>query len=281
MKKVYSLDNKLKLYSTLALGVMSAGALNAQIVYHDVNPDVTVDGVSGTASRDSLQIDINADGVDDFQLQVRIYGTTPVNSQANMNAYAVGAETLASLVSYTSLGYAMSIPAGTLIGSASAWNANIQAVMASLFGTTNYGTIGDGADHYLGIKFNDNASALHYGWIRVGGINTNGTTVTIKDWAYQTIADSAIAAGDMGPGAGVTTEPAVESNIFSFNQKVFVNFTAPIQGTVKIYSALGELVYTDRIEGIRKEISVADLSSGIYMIQVETAGQNFTKKVKL
>ena len=184
MKKNNSFDNKLKLYSTLAMGVMGAGALNAQVVYHDVNPDVTLTGVSGTASRDSLQMDIDANGTEDFQLQVRIYGTTPTNSQANLNSYAAGATTLASLVSYTSLGYALDIPTGTAIGASSAWNTTTQAVFASLYGTTNYGSLGDGADHFLGIKFTDATAGVHYGWVRITGVNANGTTVTIKDWAY-------------------------------------------------------------------------------------------------
>jgi hypothetical protein len=280
MKKMYSLDSKLKLYSTLALGVLGATTAKAQVVYHDVNPDVTLTGVSGTASRDSLQMDINADGTDDFQMQVRVYGTTPTNTQANLNTYATGAETLASLVSYTSLGYALDVPSGTAINASSAWNGNVQAVLASLYGTTNYGTLGDAADHFLGIQFQDGSANVYYGWVRIGGVDANGTTVTIKDWAYQSTAATSINAGEM-PGAGISTNlDQVTSKIFAFNHKIVANFSEPVTGTIKVYNTLGELVLSSNVEGLRKEISAENLS-GIFMVQVESAGKTITQKISL
>ena len=280
MKKMYSLDSKLKLYSTLALGVLGATTAKAQVVYHDVDPDVTLTGVSGTASRDSLQMDINNDGTDDFQLQVRVYGTTPTNIQANLNPYATGAEALASLVSYTSFGYALDIPSGTAISASSAWNNNVQAILASLYGSTNYGSLGDGADHFVGIKFQDGSANVYYGWVRVGGIDVNGSTVTLKDWAYQSTAATSINAGEM-PGSGISTNlDQVTSKIFAFNHKIVANFSEPVTGTIKVYNTLGELVLSSNVEGLRKEISAENLS-GIFMVQVESAGKTFTQKISL
>lgn len=278
MKKVYSLDNKLKMYSTLALGVLGASTAGAQVVYHDVNPDVTVSGVSGTASRDSLQIDINSDGTDDFQLQVRVYGTTPTNTQANMNAYNSGSQTLASLVAYTSLGYALDVPAGTAIGASSAWNTNIQAVLASLYGTTQYGTLGDNADHYLGIKFEDGSANVYYGWIRIGGVDANGTHVTIKDWAYQSTAGADINAGQ---GAGINNQASIESNIFAFNKMVSVNLKNETNGSIKVYNAMGELVTNQTIDGLKNRIDMQSHATGVYMIVVETPQGSITKKVNI
>jgi hypothetical protein len=278
MKKMYSLDNKLKMYSTLALGVLGASTAGAQVVYHDVNPDVTVTGVSGTASRDSLQLDINNDGTDDFQLQVRVYGTTPTNTQVNMNAYNVGSETLASLVNYTSLGYALDVPAGTAIGSSSAWNNNIQAVLASLYGTTQYGSLGDNADHYLGIKFEDGSANVYYGWVRIGGVDANGTHVTIKDWAYQSTAATPINAGQ---GAGINNAVTIESNIYVFNKIVNVNLKNESTGSIKVYNAMGELVTNQTINDTKNRIDMQSQSAGVYMIVVETNNGSVAKKVNI
>lgn len=279
MEKKYALDSKLKLYSTLALGVLAAGAANAQVNYTDVDPDFTMTGVSGTAERDSLEIDFDGDGVNDIQLQLRVYGTTPTNTQVNLNGLTSGANVLMSLVNYTYLGYALDIPSGNLIGAASPWEAVSQAVLASNFGGTTYGNLGDGLDHFVGFRFTDATSATHYGWMRVTAIDVNGTSVTLKDYAWEATADTAIAAG--GGASGINNLSAVQSNIFAFNHKVVLNFNTAIDGTVRIYNALGELVLSEKIMGMRNEIAADALNNGIYMIQVETSNGNFTKKVKI
>ena len=279
MKKINSLDNKLKLYSTLAMGVMGAGALNAQVVYHDVVPDTTLNGVSGTASSDTMMVNMDADALIDFQFQIRIYGTTPTNTQANLYILQTGNGILANLVSYTNLGYATDIPLGTAIGASSAWNTASQAVLASLFGTTHYGHLGDGAEHYMGVKFTDAAAAIHYGWIRVSGVNADGTHVTIKDWAYNSTADASINAGQTT--SGVNEVSNINYNVYSNNKNVYINFTTEVNGNVNVYNSLGELVYTDKMAGSKNIINLSNLNTGIYMIRIESDKGSFIKKVKI
>jgi hypothetical protein len=63
MKK--ALQNRLKTYASVAAGVMAASTAGAQIVYTDVNPDVTINTIPS-----SFGIDFNGDMLNEFNLEM-------------------------------------------------------------------------------------------------------------------------------------------------------------------------------------------------------------------
>src|SRR5690606_3871773 len=51
-------------------------------------------------------------------------------------------------------------------------------------------------DNFFGFRFVDSGNALHYGFATIN-FDTVGGIVTIKDWAYETVADTAIHVGPL------------------------------------------------------------------------------------
>jgi len=275
-------ENKLKAYSAIAVGataMAAAGTAQGQIVYTDVNPDevILADSIPGT-----YNLDMDADAVIDFEFSLRTYGTGLANVQANFNPIdPATAQALGELGSYTSFGYALALALNDPISIASTgWVAGIgQWILASVYGGTTYGNCGDNADHYLGVYF-DISGTKHYGWIRVGGIPTDGSTVTVKDYAYNTVADQAIYAGQT-INAGISNNASLTGvNVFSSDRNVIVN-ASEIGGTINIFNNLGQLVKSANIDDTHSVIDMVSAQAGIYLVQIQQGDQAITKRVIL
>ncbi|MET0262143.1 MAG: hypothetical protein ABW223_04545 [Rariglobus sp.] len=80
-------------------------------------------------------------------------------------------------------------------------------------GVKNQFTLG-GSSGYIGFSFVDSSSLTHYGWARVsvrdalaGIVPTPSYEMTLYEWAYETVANTAIAAGAVSS----IPEPAADS----------------------------------------------------------------------
>lgn len=215
MDKKNTLESRLKKYTALAGGITVAVAGTGQVIYTDINPDsVNVDHLDVTL------IDFDGDGSDDFTLIKFIQSTSGtfaygsgvvsygVNTEGAVGVAGTGANSgwMASGTS-ASAGLA-NVTAGAAIGGTGAFNTSqgtlgfVQGVTYgapfSAYNTTNIGgNFVNTTDAYIGVKF-DIAGAAHYGWVRVD-LSADGTTLTVKDYAYEATAGTAINAGDVGP----------------------------------------------------------------------------------
>ncbi|MFZ4741567.1 MAG: T9SS type A sorting domain-containing protein [Bacteroidales bacterium] len=277
MKKTNTnFENKLKAYSTLALGVLGVGALNAQVVYHDVNPDRIL---TATAAADTMLVDLNADGINDFQFNLRTYGTA--NIQADIRSIDTNNLVLGTLQAYTSLGYALPLALNAPINSTNTnWHAGVgQMVLASVYNSTNYGTCGGAADKYLGVRFKAGANT-HYGWIRVSDVATTGANVTVKDWAYNSTAGAAINAGQ-GAGVGVN-EPKLENvSIFATKKQININFRSSLTGSVRVINLLGQEIANQKINDKSMIINLENQKAGLYIIDIQSNEGVISKKINL
>ena len=122
--KKTTLSKKIKSYSALAGSIIAVGAsADAQVVYMDVAPDVTVNTSGGF-----YNLDLNADGTTDFKLVTNsvstsgyIYDYVAVMPSQAMNAV----DTIAG-------GYAEALSAGAGICGTSLWADSISAPFAGL-----------------------------------------------------------------------------------------------------------------------------------------------------
>jgi hypothetical protein len=276
MKKITQFDTKMKAYSAMALCFAGAGVANAQIVYTDVNPDITV-----TTVPDSCIIDFNNDATPDYIIKRFDWSGNPANSAVIMPP-AVNNGIMATMGA--TVPYVSALAAGAAIdGTVTTWITNdgvdpqlMKFGLASTYSGTTYGHFNDGADHFIGCEFMIGAD-VHYGWVRVS-CASGGASGTIKDYAYNTAVGGAITAGQM---AGIDDVVAVESNIYSFNKNVHFNFSSSIQGEINVYNSLGELILNDNIEGQKTVIDMSAQASGIYMIKVASNKGDFVKKISL
>ncbi len=282
MKKTnsFNFENKLKAYSTIALGVIGVGALNAQVVYHDVNPDRTF--TASASMGDTMTLDINSDAILDFYFQFRTYNTA--DAQANLNTLGdtLVNKVMATLVSYTDLGYAVPLALNAPIAPG---NVNFralldQAVLASAFSGTNYGNCDIAGDVYLGLRFAAGANT-HYGWIRMSGISATGSTGILKDWAYQSTPNTQILAGQGLPPQAINDLSPENVYIHATSGKLHVRFNTQIEGNISVVNLMGQEVLSSRIDNRHMELNVNDLSKGVYIVSVKSNNNVYTKKINI
>ena len=69
-------------------------------------------------------------------------------------------------------------------------------------------------------------------------------------------------------------------NPLTSDQTIKLSFGLPIKGNVSIFSITGKQVFHDVVNNEnKKEINVANLTNGIYMLKVSTQSASTTRKV--
>lgn len=183
----------------IALGCFFQFA-NAQIVYTDVNPDQT-------QSSGSYNIDLNKDGVNDFTLKetqttyslCNIGGCSPVHETGftfslacimNNEGGSGSSDKLDknTLIDSTSLTW----QSGTIILDAISWSGHCTFGVGCQISVIGNGDWGADTNKYLALRILS-GSQNYYGWVRLDWSGVQGFTV--KDYAYNSIPDQAILAG--------------------------------------------------------------------------------------
>ena len=215
MDKKNTLEARLKKYTALAGGLTVAVAGTGQVIYTDINPDsVNVGHLDGTL------IDFDGDGNDDFTLGTVVglvtgsftSGTAVVNYSVNYSG-AIGVPGTGANSGWMASGASSSaglsnVTPGAAIGGAGAFGTGqgslgvvqgtyLGAPLSTSYGPYTNGNFAGSTDAYIGVKF-DIAGAAHYGWVRVD-LSADGSMLTVKDYAYEATAGTAINAGDVGP----------------------------------------------------------------------------------
>lgn len=191
-KNLHDLSGKLKAYSAMAASVLAADAAQGQIMYADIEPDVTFDNFG-----DYYILDLNADGTAEFFLYMATNSypgvfmfISPIAPYGSVNA-----STGSSIYRYP-----FALEAGDMIIDGADWENSPYQTMASdhYFFSGTYGNWFNITDGYLGLRINDGGN-IYYGWARLDA-SADGMTFTLKDIAYNTIAGEGICAGDkVGP----------------------------------------------------------------------------------
>jgi hypothetical protein len=184
------LEQRIKAYGAAAgaagVGLLAlAQSANAEIVYTPAHTIFTT-----TSER---WIDLNHDGINDF----RIENTADLGLGSTTLVIAFGMHREDGVLVYENYHEATPLPLGASIGPSNQFAHS--ASMAGAYDGTGGGTWGK--NRYLGLQF-ELSGQKHYGWAELSvALNKQGTlTVEIEGYAYETIADQPIMAGE-------TTEP--------------------------------------------------------------------------
>lgn len=286
MKKNSTLQQKLKSYSAVAAGAAAVTAIsgdaNAQVMYTDVSPDVTL-----STNGDTYALDLDNNGVVDFTFAFisGVYaGVYPYNY---ILAYSGSLSSTNQLDTSAATGYTTAHAMGDPINSSNLWNVGYGAAGQHLIGVsfTSVGvTAGEfpaAGDKYVACKF-DIAGTNHYGWARIN-VASNTASITIKDYAYDATANTAISAGDMGTTTGIVSNKLEGVNVFAGNNKQLnVNLGDIQNATVMVTSITGQEVYKAQQNTSYSQIDLSAVANGIYNVVVNTAdGRSFSKKVSL
>lgn len=181
-------------------------------------PDFSLNIDTNTGTYAYRPFDLNGDGVDDFRLGLdRFLGltvtttTTSSGSTSSTTYYAGdGIASVSGLVPGNSIlanasNRVRQLSSGATIGPGG--NFQDPAVMlrvytSSFSATRTRGTWAPSVDGLAGVQFQIGGQT-HYGWIRlhlgVGAETGLPNELTVRDWAYESIPDTAIAAGAIVP----------------------------------------------------------------------------------
>lgn len=287
MKK--DLLKKVQSYSALAAGILAADAVEAQIVYTDVDPDVDVAGNFDAADwRDETawarhQIDLDDDGNADYTLRVR-------SDQQHGAGFLDPAGSNEYINNPDDNPFAKPLDEGTQIGGddTQVWKElkvypngyNYLGTLTTLGKSLEEGGGGwtGQQDKYLGLKFYIGTN-VHYGWARLD-VRDDSRVYTLKDYAYQSTPDTPIDAGDDGSVGIAPSNLSNNYTVFATDNRVIVERTdgEAAGAQVRIFNLSGQEVTSRAMTGNRIELSM-EAPNGIYLVKVSDQKKNYVKKI--
>ena len=278
-----------KLYACLPVGkafiatamIFSASA-NAQILYNDIVPDISYTLTSlGTQT---YNLDLNADNATDFLIKV-----VRVNSRTGSSSYVSITPQGSNAFITTTLNTVKKLVTGATIGSSQAWHDTTLQYLklysaSSLTGiTTNSGEWNNAVDCYVGLQL-INGGQTYYGWVRMDvTVSIGSASMTIKDYAYNSIPNQPILAGQTNV-TGII-ENSFASSIHLFPNPATNNTTITLGSSSKkvevtIADITGKIIYSTTASETQKiEVNTEDFSTGVYVVQIQTADFIATKKL--
>lgn len=280
-----NLEKKLSKYSAVAGAVLATAAgADAQVVYTDVDPDVTVTGTGN-----NYLLDLNNDGTDDYDLAVVMQSGTYAGGLVNYTIDLVGVNPLNSNSVMGTTGsianYAAALDLNDMIddagnfltgGSVGLGLAGYGVVTGVYSTNLNIGNFANVTDKYLGLKLIA-GGMTYYGWARVD-VDPSGTAFTVKDYAYNSDADQGIPAGALATGIGEASLQGV--NIAQVMDKVVVNIEQTAgTGQVVIMNMAGEEVKTQALSQGTHVLDTEDLAAGVYVVSAQFENGTLNQKV--
>jgi hypothetical protein len=266
MKKTTS--KKIINYGAMSAAILGAANVAGQVVYTDVEPDEVI-GLNG-----SFNIDLNADGIADFNPQVFDGGVNgagavifPTSSGSNSNQGSNGNGFVGFLNS--NYNYPSNLSSGAVIDANAAFRTDVRGDLN--FYSCNYSgsQFCDGVtDGFIGVSF-ELAGNTHYGWIRVD-VSADASLITVKDFAFDATPDAAIVAGDNALSLEDNTIDGFSSyvdanNILQLDARVPLN-------NISIFNVTGQEVVSKSLSNNSESIDINALSTGVYIARVAVAG---------
>ncbi len=269
------------LYAFIVTAMLFSASANAQIVYHDIVPDVNYTIIS--LASQTYNLDLNGDGTTDFLINAARYsilgvlgssvGITPQGSNACIT---------------TTFNQVKKLVLGDTISSSQAWQDTTGQVLKSYsqYGfdpPTTRGEWNTVVDGYVGLQL-INAGQTYYGWVRMDvTVSLSSASMTIKDYAYNSIPNQPILAGQ-------TTATGINENSLASSISLYPN-PAPNQLTITLGSSTknievtiaditGKIIYSTSAFAAQKiEVNTKDFAEGVYFVQVQSADFIATKKL--
>jgi len=187
-----ALDQRLLLYvfaagATLACAVPS----QAEVVFTPSN--AVFRGLG------KFDIDIDNDGTSDFTLLTEMKHYSTYSLVPDLFAYGnpPSHQIITGRVGFWGVGDALALPKNTRIGPGQRFRA------FALMETPFYGGYWHVNSRCLGVRFLINGE-VHYGWIGFREVRPIPVAVRLYGWAYESVPDKEILAGDTGSGTGTS-----------------------------------------------------------------------------
>ena len=214
-----------RLSAFIVTAMMFSASANAQIIYTDVNPDSTITCI-GSACTKSYNVDLNNDGVSDYSISsIRNGNICQHGGLVYRSSVSVSALNTNAVVAVTNTTYPLAMNFDNVISSGLSLSAS-GFVFNKYWGNCGTGTLNlwpNSVDRYLGLKLIVGANT-YYGWARMQVVFGSQPTFIIKDYAYNTIPNQPIRAGETS--CATPTVYLTQSGSLSFCNGDSVTLTA-------------------------------------------------------
>ncbi len=253
MKK--NTSKKILNYGAMSAAILAGANASGQIIFTDLDPDQEI----GPAS-ESFMIDVNDDGTNDFDFQI-------FNSAGTV-MFALNTNGFVGFTGPSAYYYPSNLAEGTIIDETSPALTSVRGDFN--FNSCNYPSSQwcDGNDGYVGLIL-DVAGETHYGWALVN-VTTPGNVATIREFAYESTPDTAIAAGD----DALSLEDNSIDGFTSFvdaNSILQLNAGVPFNN-ISIYNISGQEVLSRVLTNTSESVDINALSTGAYIARVGVEG---------
>ena len=287
------MKHALLLWALIITAMLFSARANAQIVYTDVDPDLTI--TQTDIGSTVYALDINNDGITDATLTASRTSTnnsvflgTSNGSQAlmccpilltkaiNFNVF-IGSDASGTGASWTNdqQGRLRQVPTSGG-GGHGGWGGN----------PIPFGDWSNPMDRYLAIRFSLGGD-WYYGWVRVS-VSAGANSFTIRDYAYNGVPGEGILAGDMGSistGISSSALQGMQVTPNPFTTTLSIALPTGTTGAVSytVLSLLGQAVITRTVAANSGPSSItldlAWLAPGTYLLEMQTGGERLVRKV--
>jgi len=289
----------LQQYSGLAGALLIMhGNADAQAIYTDVEPDVTLqyDG-------EYLYIDMDLDGSNDFFLLKESHYFTNTFYEIYRFNHVIYAgpnfnpenSIAARMVTHSEGGattyFPYALEAGIMINSDINFQYGHYQLMAIGFykidetpWSWNYyiGYWTPNKDSlYLGVRFLGADDCKHYGWIRCSTVDS-AKTLIVHDFAYETKCETPIIAGDTigdTTTVGINDLVAFQADIYAYNKQIYLQCNEPC--LLQVYDSNGGQLIKNALSPDKITIDMQDYPIGIYIVKLTVGLQTVSKTISI
>lgn len=291
-----SRSERLADYTALALGVLVFVPItDAAVVYSDIDPDIYID-----TDGNYYALDMDGNGTGEIQFLKSTFSMNPsftyyysireLIAGPFSNAAIAGESGISSYNGFT-LYFPYAVKKDALIDVNAQWqDAGMQflgwVAWTDIYDAHCYScnwnnqSLFEVLDHYIAIRFLDEESKVHYGWIRCDVLE-DGNILVLKDKAFETEPDHPIKAGASSTYQKIGTRK-IEGDIYSSGNTIYIK--VPYRPTemfnINIYNKAGQIIYSAQEVNPFIEIQL-DAPKGIYIAQVISGYAELSEKILL
>jgi hypothetical protein len=246
----------MKKFITLAicLTALSSANTRAQIMYTDIMPDV-----------------ISTKGFPDGGVKVKVL-TRDFIFEGGGRAVFKSESSKATCMVVTGAGDLMPyLNMGDEVSPAKTWNVDAWDAPTS---TTSY------TDKYFGFRVESGADFM-YGWFRIDRVG--GGALTVKDYAYNSVVNTAIKAGDKGTTSGISYHLLADGQVSVYpnpaSGSIFITAETNI-ARVDLLNVVGATVLSVPVHATSTQMDISGLASGYYIATIVGADNNIIARRK-
>jgi hypothetical protein len=285
-----------KIFLIMISGLLIAGNLKAQYYFTDVT-DTTISKNSSQSGSQSYAFDIDNDNIKDFVIGVQSFIVTPVGcsmTPATQTDLSCWVGTMPSFNNEIALenGYTAIVPFDSVIGANShMWSSSQQNFLfnkVNMFQLCVWDSVFEGnwqtdTNAYIGLKFKSGADML-YGYLHVrfvygiDSLNNYFIAATILDYAYNSIPDENIIAGEdivIAVPENSISEHALDIKYNNGVNELTIKNNSSGEIKLLIYNASGQLVHSGHFKQENYLLEFKNYDNGFYTYKAFT--NNFFK----